>query len=177
MARNSQLFLDDVYILSSPARTRCLYNMVGEKLSNMTGIQLHTAKPDAGTARECAHRTWKNWVQRCEVLGTLVRSVNFAQEGNPRSSMRLAGAPQCAGPRCHHFFRTMPPSKSMEYAQGHDRGMLRSTVNTSPQMTRFRGVKVCSKWLQERIDDHNIQSNYKYKSGQVARPCFQGLVT
>ena len=37
--------------------------------------------------------------------------------------------------------------------------------NTTPQMTRFRGAKVCSKWLQERIDDHNIQSDYKYKSG------------
>ena len=33
---------------------------------------------------------------------------------------------QCAGPRCHHFLRTMPPSKSVEYAQGHDHGMLRS---------------------------------------------------
>ena len=33
---------------------------------------------------------------------------------------------QCTGPRCHHFLRTMPPSKSMEYAQGHDREMLRS---------------------------------------------------
>ena len=34
-------------------------------------------------------------------------------------------------------------------------------VNTTPQMTRFRGAKVCIKWLQERIDDHNIQSAYK----------------
>ena len=38
-----------------------------------------------------------------------------------------------------------------------------SDVNTTPQITRFRGTKVCSKWLQERIDDHNIQSNCKYK--------------
>ena len=34
-------------------------------------------------------------------------------------------------------------------------------VKTTPQMTRFRGSKVCSKWLQGRIDDHNIQSDYK----------------
>ena len=40
----------------------------------------------------------------------------------------------------------------------------RRGVNTTPQMTRFRGAKVCSKWLQERIDDHNIQSDNKYKS-------------
>ena len=33
---------------------------------------------------------------------------------------------QCVGPRCQHFIRTIPPRKSMEYAQGHDGGMLRS---------------------------------------------------
>ena len=38
-------------------------------------------------------------------------------------------------------------------------------VNTTPQMSRFRGAKVCSKWLQERIDDHNIQSDYKCTIG------------
>ena len=29
--------------------------------------------------------------------------------------------------------------------------------------------EVCSKWLQERIDDHNMQSDYKYKSGLKVR--------
>ena len=38
-------------------------------------------------------------------------------------------------------------------------------VSTTPQMTRFRGAKVCSKWLQEIIDDHNIQSDYKCTTG------------
>ena len=37
--------------------------------------------------------------------------------------------------------------------------------NTTPQMTRFRGAKVCGKWLQERIDDHSIQSDYKCTIG------------
>ena len=32
---------------------------------------------------------------------------------------------QCAGPRCHHMLRTLPPSQSEEYAQAHDAGMLR----------------------------------------------------
>ena len=31
-------------------------------------------------------------------------------------------------------------------------------------MTRFRDAKVCSKWLQERIDDHRTQSDNKYNS-------------
>ena len=43
------------------------------------------------------------------------------------------------------------------------------SVNTTPQMTRFRGAKVCSKWLQERSDDNNIQSDNKYKSGLKVR--------
>ena len=38
------------------------------------------------------------------------------------------------------------------------------SVKTTPQMTRFRDAKVCNNWLQIRIDDHRIQSGYKYKS-------------
>ena len=37
-------------------------------------------------------------------------------------------------------------------------------VKTTPQMTRFLDAKVCSNWLQIRIDDHRIQSDFKYKS-------------
>ena len=38
------------------------------------------------------------------------------------------------------------------------------SVKTTSQMTRFRDAKVCNYWLQIRIDDHRIQSDYKYKS-------------
>ena len=31
-------------------------------------------------------------------------------------------------------------------------------------MTRFRDAKVCNNWPQVRIDDHSIQSDYKYTS-------------
>ena len=48
-------------------------------------------------------------------------------------------------------------------------------------MTRFRVAKLCSKWLQERIGDHNIQSDYKYKSGLKVRiqqlVCYACVVT
>ena len=40
----------------------------------------------------------------------------------------------------------------------------RRGVKTTPQLTRFRDAKVCNNWLQIRIDDHRIQSDYKYKS-------------
>ena len=37
-------------------------------------------------------------------------------------------------------------------------------VKTTPQITRFHDAKVCNNWPQMRIDDHRIQSDYKYKS-------------
>ena len=33
---------------------------------------------------------------------------------------------QCAGPRCHYFLRTIPPSQSETYADAHDEGMWRA---------------------------------------------------
>ena len=33
---------------------------------------------------------------------------------------------QCAGPRCHHLLRTVPPSQSRQHAVGHDAGMMRA---------------------------------------------------
>ena len=33
---------------------------------------------------------------------------------------------QCAGPRCHHVLRTVPPSQSARYAAGHDEGMFQT---------------------------------------------------
>ena len=38
-------------------------------------------------------------------------------------------------------------------------------VKTTPQMTRFRDAKMCNNWLQVRIDDHRIQSEYKCTIG------------
>ena len=40
----------------------------------------------------------------------------------------------------------------------------------------FRVQKVCNKWLQERIDDHNMQSEYKYKSGLQSENSVIGYV-
>ena len=33
---------------------------------------------------------------------------------------------QCAGPRCHDFLRTLPPSQKGEHADGHDLGMMQA---------------------------------------------------
>ena len=52
---------------------------------------------------------------------------------------------QCAGPRCHHFIRNVPPEHSATYAQGHDRGMrevmgslLEGAARKSPPEARSR---------------------------------------
>ena len=117
-------FLDDVYIVSSPERTRHLYNLVAEKLLFVAGLQLHTEKT----------RCW-NQNGRCPPdmvdLGPEVwSSFEFIKEVGDRrleEEQRLWDAIpwipdlQCAwqvflqgaGPRCHHFLRTMPPSCSV----------------------------------------------------------------
>ena len=33
---------------------------------------------------------------------------------------------QCAGSRCHHLLRILPPSHAVAHAQGHDEGMQRA---------------------------------------------------
>ena len=68
-----------------------------------------------------------------KILGTLVGSQRFVQEVIEKrlaEEQRLWDAQaawqtllQCAGPRCHHVLRTLPPSQSEVYARGHDLGM------------------------------------------------------
>ena len=41
----------------------------------------------------------------------------------------------------------------------------RGGVKTTPQMTRFRDVKVCNNLVTDEIDDHRIQSGYKCTIG------------
>ena len=48
-------------------------------------------------------------------------------------------------------------------------------VSTTPQMTCFRGAKVCSKWLQERSDDQIIQPDNKFTIGLKVRIQFGTL--
>ena len=118
-----RLFLDDVCILSSPARTRFLWNLVGK---TWRGFNCTLAKPDVRTGRDCAHRTCKNWIsrgvepKRIGGVGDLVGSDEFVQEVNDsrlEEEHKLWNeTPQitdlqcawhvflrCVGPRCHHF--------------------------------------------------------------------------
>ena len=41
----------------------------------------------------------------------------------------------------------------------------RGRVKTTPQMTRFRDVKVCKTLVTDEIDDHRTESDYKCTIG------------
>ena len=48
---------------------------------------------------------------------------------------------------------------------GGERPLGGEVVNTTPQMTCFRGAKVCTKWQQGKSDDRIIQLDNKLELG------------
>ena len=140
-------YLDDVHVASPPDRTRGAYNLLGEQLLAGAGIQLHTGKTRVwnrgGTCPpdvvDLGEEVWNP--AGIKILGTPIGSPEFVHrtvqqrlEDEGRLWEAIAWVPdlqcawqilsQCAGPRCHHLLRTLPPSQAMEYAQGYDEGML-----------------------------------------------------
>ena len=51
---------------------------------------------------------------------------------------------QCAGPRCHHFLRTVPPDQSARYAVGHDLGMRRAMESVLGSLPGTKRQKECA---------------------------------
>ena len=136
-------FLDDVCIIASPARTRTIYNLVQDRLHTMAGIQLHQGKTRVwnreGTCpadlEDLGEEVWSP--RGVKILGTPIGSQEFVRslgverlQEEQRLWEAVSWVPdlqcawqillQCAGPRCHHFVRTLPPSESQFYAEGHD---------------------------------------------------------
>ena len=142
-------FLDDVYVLCSPERTRVLYNLLNTTLRERAGIRLHTGKT----------RTWNFAGERpvdledlgpdvwnpegIKILGTPVGHPEFLSTFVEQRLVEerklwdaIPSVPdlqcawqlllQCAGPRCHHLLRIVPPSQLFRYAPGHDAGMQRA---------------------------------------------------
>ena len=126
-------FLDNVYALSTLERCRKFCDLLADRLFHRAGIRLHTGKT----------RTWNRATEvpeRMEVLGTPVGTARFHQAASEERlhkeeefwrtipwfrDLQCAWQLmlQCAGPRCHHFLRTVPPSLSAAYAEVHDSGM------------------------------------------------------
>ena len=75
-----------------------------------------------------------------------------------RSLRRICGQESVLG--------TATPRQSFFYEpSGEVSGMSFKIVNTTPQMTCFRGAKLCTKWLQGKSDDQLMQPDNKLKFG------------
>ena len=136
-------YLDDVYVLSSPERIREVCNMLETTLRAHAGIQLHTgttrtwnvARERPENMEDVGPDVWNP--QRKESLSDPIGNEEFVSsfiERRLADNQKLWDATpnvpnlqcawqvllQCAGPRCHHLQRTVPPSLSEVHAQGHD---------------------------------------------------------
>ena len=129
-------FLDDVYVVCLPHRVRSIFNLLGDRLSTMVGIRFHEGKT----------LVWNN-VGECpeEIAGTPVGSGEFvawdALPWVPECTWQVLV--QCTGPKCHHFLRTLPPSKTGEYADGHDLGMMQAMVSLLGGLTGEVSPRLC----------------------------------
>ena len=138
-------FLDDVHVVSPPHRTQDGYNILEEQLWTGAGIQFHTGKTRVwnreGTCPPGVGELGEG-PSGIKIFGTPIVSPEFVRtiiakrlEDEGRLWDAVAWVPdlqcswqillQCAGPRCHHLLRTLPPRQSAEYAQCHDDGMMR----------------------------------------------------
>ena len=129
-----------LYVLTSPERVRDVFNLLSEKLFNLAGIQFHSEKTrtwnQAGVIppnmQDVGEDVEPNGIK---VLGTPIGGEDFVRQASDSrldEESRLWEAViwvpdvqcgwqilvQCAGPRCHHFLRTVPPSQSRQYAVG-----------------------------------------------------------
>ena len=151
-------FLDDVFVVSNPDRTRPLYDLLGEKLAH-AGIRLHAGKtkmwkkasdrpPNIDDLRD------EVWNPEDQGIGDPCgfRRVRVASNGIPLGGrdqivggrvMHGSPTPSVPGrffrPMCHHFLRTVPPRQSTGYTDGHDDGMWRAVegVQWQSEMARW----------------------------------------
>ena len=143
MARNCSLFLDDIYILCSPRRTRFLHDFIREKMLNVAGIQPHTGKTRCWNSAGVCLLELGIWVQVWSSRGVKVWGLQWAQKSlcnqrfefggraetlgrhplDPRPSMCMAGSVAVRGSQVS----PSPPNhaaKRICCAQGHDSRIL-----------------------------------------------------
>ena len=177
-------FLDDVYVISSPARTKPIYEVLRDRLQVSAGIQLHQGKTrvwNRAGVRPLGIEEWGEDVwspHGLKILGTPVGTQEFVRAiGEERlqeerklwealswvSDLQAAWQilVQCAGPRCHHFLRTLPPGESREYAEGHDEGMMdamRSLLGGLPgtEVQKYEATQIAT--LPMRLGGLGIRS-------------------
>ena len=115
-------YLDDVHVVSPPDRTRGAYNLLEAELLAGAGIRLNTGKTRVESRRNTT---------RLEDEAKLWTALTWVPDLQCAWQVLL----QCAGPRCHHLLRTLPPSQSLEYAVRHDEGMMQAMDNLLDGLT------------------------------------------
>ena len=73
---------------------------------------------------------------------------------------------QCAGPRCQHFLRTVPPSQSARYAQSHDTGMrhaMEAVLGGVPRSSEQKSTAHKIKSLPMRLGGLGLRSAERMK--------------
>jgi len=141
-------YLDDVYAVTEPERTRPVYDLLAEALSDVAGIRLNEGKTRTwnrgGTSPPSMESLGEDvWSPAgVNVLGTPVGTDAFVEKlvaerlaDEQRLWDAIPEVPdlqcawqlllQCAGPRANHLLRTLLASQSASYACRHDEGMWR----------------------------------------------------
>ena len=136
----------DVRTLSSLTLMTCISCLQREHVRRTTfsknscwwaqGSSSTQGRPERGIAEGHNLQIWKSWGRKCGVQaasrfwallwGRLSLSAVWSSEAVtwvPDLQCGWQILLQCAGPRCHHILRTLPPSESAEYGQRHDDGM------------------------------------------------------
>ena len=141
-------FLDDVYVVTGPNRSREVFDLLADHLWRVAGIWLHTVKTRVWNRSGVSPQNVEDlgeqvWNRECiKVLDTPIGTDQFVsdaltervQEENKlweaielvRDLQAWQILIQCAA-RSAHLLRTLPPSQSGHYAALHDARILRAT--------------------------------------------------
>ena len=189
--------------MSELERTSPIFNSLAEKLFQGAGIRLHEGKTRVEPRCECpadmqnlGPDVWSP--DGVKILGTPVGCAEFVETATdarleeeklwaamcwiPDLQCAWQVLVQCAGPRCHHLLRTLPPSRSAQYAQGHDEGMqraMRSLLGGLPGDDHQQGVAAKIASLPMRMgglgSDRRVQrallTDMVSLAGQIGQSC------
>ena len=120
--------MDDVCVVCLPYRSRTIFNL-GARLSRVAGIRLHDGNTRVwNKAGECPERAeelgpnvWNPDLGHTSGFRRFRGKVGDRSNGRTKivGNRRLGWQVllQCAGPRCHHFLRTVPPSPDSHLTQ------------------------------------------------------------
>ena len=191
-------FLDDVHVVCSPNKVRAVFDLLARELSEHAGIQLNEGKTRvwnrAGMrpphVEDLGPEVWNE--EGVKILGTPIGSDRFNEavtEERLTEERRLwdalAWVPdlqsawqillQCAGPRCHHFLRIVPPDQSAHVQALRDRRNLRMSSRHcqwwfGSAVSKADGTRSFLGFLGGRTP-HALRS-----LARVAQPCCGGPV-